>query len=219
MKSEVMGRNDQDCLDLVVEVDRRLARLFDEWDELARDGTHSDAEIVRRAWRRGTVGKLVHQHAAVRLAATTDIIRCLRRAGGALLAAELVEVSEEVREVLDRLDRHSRGRSALDLRYSSGFECAIDDLRRLVPPGQESSTRCDAARIGQELGSARSRLRSARQVARHAPLHPARRWHWYHRIPPVVRLHSLYDLLRGFPTAESSVFADAGLAERVDDTG
>ena len=71
-------------------------------------------------------------------------------------------------------------------------------------------------RVRSALGPGRSRLHSAHQVAKHAPLHPAKHRHWYHRVPPIVRIHSLYDLLRSFPTAESTVFSDADLADQFD---
>ncbi len=216
MRSEVKGRRDQDSLDLLRDQDRRLERLLAEWDDLARDGDHPADEVVRRAWRRGTVGKLIHQHGAIRLAAATDVVRCLRRSGADRMADVLAKHAGEAREAIDRIDECSRGMSSLDLRYSDEFDRGIDDLRHLWRSEFRSDTEFSLERIATALGSERSRLHSARYVAKHAPLHPARRRHWYDRISPVVRLHALYDLLRGFPTAESTVFSDAGLAQQFD---
>lgn len=216
MKSEVKGRRDQDSLDLLRDQDRRLERLLAEWDELAHDGTHPDDEVVQRAWRRGTVGKLIHQHAAIRLAAQSDVVRGLRQAGQERIAEVLGKHVIEVRGVIDRLDEHSRGMSALDLRYSDDFDSAVADLRHLWRSEFRAESEFSLDRVRTALGPGRSQLHSAHHVAKHAPLHPARHRHWYHRVQPIVRIHSLYDLLRSFPTAESTVFSDAGLAEQFD---
>ena len=216
MKSEVKGRRDQDALDLLRDQDRRMERLLAEWDELARDGTHPDDEVVQRAWRRGTVGKLIHQHAAIRLAAQSDVVRGLRHAGQDRMADVLAKHVVEVRDAIDRLDEHSRGMSALDLRYSDDFDSAVCDLRGLWRSEFRADSEFSLDRVRSALGPGRSHLHSAHHVARHAPLHPAEHRHWYHRIAPIVRIHSLYDLLRSFPTAESTVFSDAGLAEQFD---
>ena len=216
MKSEVKGRRDQDSLDLLRDQDRRLERLLGEWDGLARDGTHSDEEVVKRAWHRGTVGKLIHQHAAIRLAAQSDVVRGLRQAGHDRMADVLAKHVVEVRCVIDRLDEHSRGMSALDLRYSDEFNSAVTDLRRLWRSEFRAESEFSLDRVRSALGPGRSQLHSAHHVAKHAPLHPAKHRHWYHRISPIVRIQSLYDLLRSFPTAESTVFSDVGLAEQFD---
>ncbi len=213
------GRRDQDSLDLLRDEDGRLERLLAEWDRLARDGTHPENDVVERAWRRGTVGKLIHQHASIRLAAETDVVRCLRHAGEERLAEILGRNVHEARAVLDRLDESSRGMSVLDLRYSDDFEQAVGDLRHLWGSGFRSEAEFSLERVRSALGPARTGLHSAHHVARHAPLHPARRRHWYHRIGPIERLHSLYDLLRGFPTAQSTVFSDAGVAQEFDAGG
>ncbi len=216
MKSELHGRRDQDALDLLGDQDRRMERLLTEWDDLAVDGTHPADEVIRRAWRRGTVGKLIHQHAAIRVAAQSEVVRCLRHAGQERMADVLARHVVEVRETIDRLDVHSRGMSALDLRYSDEFEGAVDDLRRLWRGEFRADSEFTLDRVRVALGPGRSRLHSAHHVAKHAPLHPAKHQHWYDRIAPLVRIHSLYDLLRSFPTAESTVFSDADLAEQID---
>jgi hypothetical protein len=203
-------------LDLLLDQDRRLEKLVAEWDRLARGGTHSEEEAVKRAWRRGTVGKLIHQHAAIRLAAGSDVVRCLRLAGELRMADVMDRHADEARGAIDRLDEHSRGMSALDLRYSDDFDRAVDDLRHLWRSEFRSDSEFSLERVRSALGPERSHLRSARHVAKHAPLHPARRRRWYHRIAPIERMHSVFDLLRGFPTAESTVFSDAGLAQQFD---
>ena len=171
---------------------------------------------MERAWRRGTVGKLIHQHGAIRLAATEDVIRCLRRAGADQAADVLDRHVGATGRALDRIDECSRGMSALDLRDSDEFVRSIEDLGLLWRRELRSDTGCGLGWVASALGPDRSHLRSAHFVAKHAPLHPAGKRHWYQRIAPAVRLHSLYDLLRGFPTAESTVFSDAVLARRFD---
>lgn len=132
------------------------------------------------------------------------------------MADVLAKHASEARKAIDRIDESSRGMSTLDLRYSDEFDRGIDDLRHLWRSEFRSDTEFSLERVAAALGSGRSHLHSAHFVAKHAPLHPAKRRHWYQRIPPVERLHSVYDLLRGFPTAESTVFADAGLAQQFD---
>ena len=175
MKSEVKGRRDQDALDLLRDQDRRMERLLAEWDELARDGDHPDDEVVQRAWRRGTVGKLIHQHAAIRLAAQGDVVRALRHAGQDRMANVLAKHVVEVRDVIDRLDEHSRGMSALDLRYSDDFDEAVADLRRLWRSEirVESEFSLDRVRRGPGPGACPTPQRPPCGEARPAPSGPA----------------------------------------------
>jgi len=206
----------QDSLDLLLHQDRRLERLLAEWEHLTPDGTRPHADEVKRAWRRGTVGKLIHEHAAIRLAAESDVVRCLRRVGALRMADVLDRHAREARTIIDHLDEHSRGMSALDLRYSGDFDRAVGDLRRLWRSEIRSDIEFTGERVRSALGAERSQLRSARHVTKHAPLHPSVHQHWYHRIALVEQVHSMYDHLRSFPTAESTVFADADLAQRFD---
>ena len=116
-----------------------MERLLAEWDELARDGTHPDDEVVQRAWRRGTVGKLVRQHTAIRLATRSDVVGGLRDAGQDRMADVLAKHVVEVRGAIDRLDEHSRGMSAWTSLLDD-FDSAVSDLRSLwrseFPRGQ-----------------------------------------------------------------------------------
>jgi len=205
-----------DSLDLIRAEDERLTDLFVDWDRGAPDPHMTNGDAVERAWKRGTVGKLVLEHGAVRSAAKADVVSCLRRCGHPELAGALGEHATEARRVLDELEQTSRGISSLDLRYADEFGDAVEELRRVWRGELRSETEFSLDKVAAALGSDRSHLRSARFVRKHAPVHPAPRLRWYHRIPPVVRLRVLYDQLRGFPTSESATFSDRELAQTYD---
>lgn len=185
-----------DALDLLDEQDHTLDRLVGQWTSSVQD----TAETTD-AWDRGTIGKLILEHAAIRAAAAADVARVLADGGRGDLAGDLSRHAAEVRGLIDRLDKDARGVAPIAVARDTDFAATVDNLGRLVSAQRAERT---TAGIAEALGTNRSRLRSARLVGKHAPLHPALRHRWYHRIPGVVRAHALYDALRGHPSAETN---------------
>jgi len=206
----------EDSLDLIRQEDRLLESLFVDWDHGAPDAQTSNGEAVVLAWRRGTIGKLVLEHAALRLAAKADVIHCLQQSGSTAMANAFGEHAIAARQVIDRLDGIARGVSALDLRFSDDFSDGITNLRRIWRGELRAEAEYSLDQVAAALGTDRSQLHTSRFVKNHAPIHPASRARWYHRLGPVLRLHALYDHLRGFPTSESAVFSDRRLVQKYD---
>ena len=206
----------EDSLDLIRQEDRLLESLFVDWDHGAPDAQTANGDAVVRAWKRGTIGKLVLEHAALRLAAKADVIRCLQRCGSTAMADAFGEQAIAARQVIDQLDGIARGVSALDLRFSDDFSDGVANLRRFWRGELRSEAEYSLDQVAAALGTDRSQLHTSRFVKKHAPIHPASRARWYHRLGPVLRLHALYDYLRGFPTSESAVFSDRRLVQKYD---
>ena len=213
------GEARQDSLDLIRREDHLLEDLFADWNHGAPDSDASNGDVVVRDWKRGTIGKLILEHAAVRLAAKADVMFVLQRNGRTEIAGAFGQHAIEARRVIDQLDRYSRGISALDLRYSDEFSDGIEDLCRIWRGELRSESEYSLDHVATTLGTNRSQLRTARFVKRHAPVHPALRARWYHRLAPVLWLHTLYDRFRGFPSSDSATFSDRWLAQRYESDG
>ena len=129
MKSEVKGRRDQDALDLLRDQDRRMERLLSRVGRPRPRRHHPDDEVVQAGLASGNRREA---HPPARRPSgwrpQTDVVRGLRHAGQDRMADVLAKHVGEVRDAIDRLDEHSRGMSALDLRYSDDFD------RRSVRP-------------------------------------------------------------------------------------
>lgn len=204
-----------DSLDLLRDQDDLVRALFATWDRVDPVGEPTD-RAVPDAWDRGTVGKLLLEHGAVRRAAKADIARVLRQTGRPDLADLLDGHAVAARTLLDRLDEHSRGVQPIAMSADASFVDAVDRLRRLWAGELRSETDYNLEEVAAVLGGHRAKLRSARFVTKHAPTHPAPQRRWYHRIRILVRLHAGYDRMRGLPWAESGPLSDTKLAERFD---
>ena len=204
-----------DSLDLLGEQDDLLRALFFEWDRVDPTG-EPPARAVPDAWDRGTVGKLLLEHGAVRRAAKADIARVLRHTDRDDLAGLLDGHAVAARTLLDRLDERSRGVQPIAVSADPSFIEAIERLRRLWAAELRSESDYSLERIAAALGGQRTQLRSAKFIAKHAPTHPASQRRWYHQIPGFIRVHAAYDRMRGFPWAESGPLSDTKLAERFD---
>jgi hypothetical protein len=207
----------EDSLDLLDRQDRVLEDLFEQWRVTNPTGCNRE-EKIKVDWERGTVVKLILEQGALRIAALDDVTQTLRGCHQVELAQKLGEHILTAKCYLDRIYACSRGVTALDLRYSSELEESIGQLRVLwlEDMRREAAALPVVARV---LGTHRQRLRSARYIRAHAPLHPSTYNRWYHKIPLIVRIHAFYDLLRSFPDAESADWADKTMSERVDQGG
>ena len=172
---------------------------------------------VTAKWDHGTIGKLLLEHAAVRLAAADDIARVLQDVGRTREARRLEETNRLVRPLLDQMYDNSRGIQPISVAITPGFieasgssskTCCVAELGG----GPESLARFElTAALGQE----RAQLRSAKFIRKHAPAHPGPERRWYDRVPALLRVHAAEDRLRGFPWGESHL-GDRKLAKRYD---
>ena len=204
----------EDSLGLLDRQDRVLEGLFEAWQSDDPRGLDQGQKVTAN-WRRGTVAKLILEQGALRSAALDDVSRGLRRGHQDQLAEELREHLLAANVCLDRIDECCRGVTPLDLRYSAELRDSIERLRKLWVDDMRRE-RTALPSVARALGPERHRLRSARYVRAHAPLHPSVRQRWYHRIPGMLRLHALFDLIQSFPDAESSAFADQAVSRGVD---
>ncbi len=207
----------EDSLDLLDRQDRVLEELFEAWrgtDPTGRD----QGQKTKLNWERGTVAKLILEQGALRIAALDDVTRALKRCHQDVLAADVGQHIRSAKVCLGHIDSCTRGVTALDLRFSVALDEAIEGLRNLWIDDMRRQAAASSA-VARALGTERKRLHSALYIRAHAPLHPSIRRRWYHKIPLMVRIHALYDLLRSFPDAESANWADKALSESVDQGG
>lgn len=205
-----------DSLDLLGEQDRVLAAIFSAWDDSDPDRADTNREVVKLAYDHGTLGKLLIEHAAIRVAAKRDIERVLRDIDCDDLADQLTSQLTRVCELLDRLDEHARGVVAVGVSRSLEFAGAVGELAATIRADLSREPEAIIPRIEAALADQRSRLRSAKHVAAHAPTHPNPTPRWYDTIPILVRIHARYDHLRGYPWADSTPYSNPRVAERYD---
>ncbi|HTV10378.1 MAG TPA: hypothetical protein VME20_00820 [Acidimicrobiales bacterium] len=217
MKHRARGRVD-DSLSVVAEQDRLLVEIFKGWDATA-PGPDVDGSgtFVRSAYERGTYGKLLIEHAALRVAAKRDVARVLRDTGSAALAEELVRHLPEVCRLLDLLDEMARGVNAMGVAASTEFARAVDELGAVLRADLDTEQAQLLPRVQVALGEHRGDLHSSHWARYHAPTHPAPSGRWYNRVPLLVRIQARYDELRGFPRATSTPMADPKVAGPIDD--
>ena len=195
---------DGDAIDLLDYEDRALAELLTAFCDDALDRS-----------QHGEVVKLLVEHLAVRQAARQEVADAVAavpaladvehrlRAGTADRRTELRELDELTRGVEPINVNQGQDADAVVARVRPRLEQEIrEDLEELVPALRRRLT-----------DRQRRRLPSARYVRHHAPTHPGphgRRW--YDRIGPLVRLHAIYDYLRGFPSGGSKPSAEVEAA-------
>ncbi len=209
------SRTTGDALDLFVDETALLEDLFNAWKATTPDRSMGD-KVVSVKWDHGTVGKLLLEHTAVRLAASEDVARVLSEEGRDLVASFLTDENKAVRPLLDQMYDSARGVQPISVAITPGFVEPVDALMELLGPnlGHAPLNRTLSILVA-ALGSERSRLRSARFIRKHAPAHPGPPGRWYDRIPILLRLRAAEDRLRGFPWGESSL-GDRKLARRYD---
>lgn len=200
------GTGSGDAVDLFGEEMDVLAQLLDGW-ERAGASPESPQTAVDDNWERGTIAKLLIEHCAVRLAAEAEVARVLAAHGEADLADALRSDVDVTGRIVDRMNEISRGVEPMSLATSEDFAELVGGLREHVG----SSKVPDAGRIRDAVGPFRGEIAGEDYVRRHAPTHPSRHWHR----APLVRLHTIYDRLRGVPWAQSTT-ADRDLTSMYD---
>ncbi|HTT89380.1 MAG TPA: hypothetical protein VMF65_07465 [Acidimicrobiales bacterium] len=208
-------RTSGDALDLFMEETALLRQLFAKWDTTTPERTMG-AEAVTAKWDHGTIGKLLLEHAAVRLAAGQDIARVLHDIGQSPEAWRLEQTNELTRPILDQMYDNSRGIQPISVAVTPGFIDAVERLQEVLRPELGGAPERQArVELTVALGQERARLRSAKFIRKHAPARPGPSGRWYDRLPALLRLRAAADRLSGYPWGESSL-GDQKLAERYD---
>lgn len=115
---------------------------------------------------------------------------------------------------LSALATMSAGVSPMSLAGSREFVEALQELRATLQPCLLDAS-LSKERLIEALGGHRAELHSAKYLRKHAPTHPSQ-GKWYDKVPILLRLHTAYDRVRGFPWAESSPLASPSVADRYD---
>jgi hypothetical protein len=186
---------DGDALDQLEYEDRALEKILEEFERSSDRLEH------------GVAGKLFVEHLAVREAARETIATALEADGVddalADIGKRLADGTERRRRALVRLDELARGIQPINLNQGQDFDAAVEEVSSSLRGEIASDLNDLLPRLRAQIGSEQRRdlLPAARTVRKHAPTHPhpgGRRW--YERFRPLVRLHAVYDWVRGFPT-------------------
>lgn len=212
------GDTPADSLELLAEQDRVLIDIFNGWDATTPPpGVDDTRTLVRSGFKRGTYGKLLIEHVALRLAAKTDVARVLYSIGEGDLADHFTRHLHEAKRLLDCLDELARGMEAIDVAASVEYAGAVGQLAALLRADLAVEPDRTIPRITAALGGRRAELRSARWVHHHAPTHPSPEERWYEHFPVLVRIQARYDHLRGFPWPRSTPMFDPKVADPIED--
>lgn len=204
-----------DAVDVFEKESELLRELLAKWNTTTPSRTMG-GNAVPAKWDHGTIGKLLLEHTAVRLAASEDIERVLGDMGRVQERRQLEQTSCRIRPILDQMYDNSHGIQPISLAITPGFVEAVEQLQEVLRAELSQGVGCQSRNeLVTALGSKRSRLRSAKYIRKHALAHPGPSRRWYDRVPFLLRIHAAEDRLRGFPWAESSL-AHRKLAQRYD---
>lgn len=200
------GTSDGDAVDLLDDEMEVLHQLIAGWSNTGATPA-SPQTAVDDNWERGTIGKLLIEHCAVRLAAQAEVARVLGQHGADDLAAALRADVVATQCIVERMDKISRGVEPMSLATSQEFADEVEALRRQLA----TLAATDVQRVQAVVEPFRQEIASEDYVRRHAPTHPSGHWHR----SPLVRLQTMYDRLRGVPRAQSTT-ADRTLTSMYD---
>lgn len=155
----------------------------------------------------GRVAKQVIRHVATREAALEDVVRVSAEFPSLGSVSERLRAgSHTCRHLLNRVESMSRGVQGINLNTGQEFHADLEELMNVVNSEAEWELRqgIPALRVALAKDSHTAELKSARHVARHAPMNlnpdgPR----WIERAPIVSRFKTIYDHLRDFPRAVS----------------
>src|SRR6185437_14119844 len=123
-----------DALHLFEEQTILLEQLIGEWKRTVPRETRAENAFEAK-WDHGTVGKLLLEHCAVRLAASCEIVRVLRTSGQDEIAQELDAENQAVRPIVVRMYDSGRGVQPISLAITPDFIEAVDDLETALRGG------------------------------------------------------------------------------------
>ena len=157
-------RTSGDALDLFIEETDLLRQLFAKWNTTTPERTMGDAAVTAK-WDHGTIGKLLLEHAAVRLAAGEDIARVLQEIGRGRESSCLEETNHLVRPILDQMYDNSRGIQPISVAITPGFYRGRGTAARVLASRTGWSGRTSGAlRVDRR---SRTRARTAAQCQVH----------------------------------------------------
>ena len=102
------SRTTGDALELFADETTLIDELSNAWKVTTPDRSMGD-KVVTAKWDHGTIGKLLLEHTAVRLAASEDLARALSEGGRDAVASQLVDENKAVRPLLDQMYDSARG--------------------------------------------------------------------------------------------------------------
>jgi hypothetical protein len=153
----------------------------------------------------GDLAKDVIQHLATREAALVELARKIEEVD------ELAEVfpsldadSSARRELLNRLEKMSRGVQGINLNTGQDFDGVLQRVINTISPEIERDLTVvvPAVRAWVSKSAVEDPLQSADYIVRHAPTSLSLKGpRWYERAPVVSRLLTIYNRLRDFPRA------------------
>ena len=127
------SRKTGDALDLFGDETTLLEDLCNAWEATTPDRSMGD-KVVTAKWDHGTVGKLLLEHTAVRLAASEDVARVLSEEGRDIVATLLTDENEAVRPLLDHMYDSARGVQPISVAITPSFVEPADALLGLLRP-------------------------------------------------------------------------------------
>ena len=127
-------RRGGDALDLFDEEVMLLDRLFSAWAHSV-PGNAEQPNAVEAKWDHGTVGKLLLEHGAVRVAAERDIVRVLREVGVSELTDHLDDEIHSISPIVVRMYDTGRGVQPISLAITPEFVDAVEELRQTLQNG------------------------------------------------------------------------------------
>ncbi len=197
-ESSVDASSDDDALGLLRSEDAELRRLFGAIEE-------ARADTVGGRARYGDLAKDIIQHLATREAALVEVGRTIAAVPEFNnIAASLGADPSTRRQLLDQLEKMSRGVQGINLNTGQDFDGVLQQTIDTVSPEIERDLSEVIPALRAQLSNSEEEvpLKSADYVARHAPtsLSPERP-RWYERAPVVSRFLTMYDRLRDFPRA------------------
>jgi hypothetical protein len=191
----VEANRSDDALNLLEREDVELRRLFAAIEEARADTVGGRATY-------GDLAKDIIQHLATREAALVEVAQKIDDVDE--LAGVLDGDPSTRRELLDHLEKMSRGVQGINLNTGQDFDGVLQRIIDTVDPEIERDLNVAVPAVRRWLSKSAEEdpLRSADYVIRHAPtsLSPEGS-RWYERAPVISRLLTIYDRLRDFPRA------------------
>jgi len=191
----------------------RVRQLIAKWQQYGSlpTGQTNGATV---AYERGTIAKLLLEHAAIRLAAERDIEEALKRRGEVELSDRIDADAVATSQVLDALDEAMRGVQPVVVGSSSVVGSYVGQLAERMDSDESSAVTSRLTTLLRAADRPRTGLHSDRFVRRHAPTHPVSDTHSFARLRPLLWLRARYDRLRGYPWAEDTPYADPKIDKR-----
>jgi hypothetical protein len=192
-----MTTNTGDALDLLVDEDLEVRRLFHEIQNVRGSSVEDRAAY-------GDLAKELVRHIATREASLTEISRVIGDAPMLRHITDQLEAEAPARRSLfNQVEKMSRGVQGINLNTGQEFDGVLQELLQVVGTEIDWDLGEAVPAVRAWAGKAETGdLHSAEHVSKHAPtsLHPNGP-RWYERAPLLSRVITIYDRLRDLPRA------------------